>query len=100
MIGIFRGACRDNLAGLFRSRHRSQKQLEVLKECGLVETERYWRGSVKLGTASLTTRGMRLLQGPIEPSDQGDGQAQRYRSGETRANRILHNAAVFRPTQR
>jgi len=40
MIGISRGACRDYLAGLFRSRHRSQKQLEGLKECGLVEIER------------------------------------------------------------
>lgn len=40
MIGISRGAGRDYLAGLFRSRHRSQKQLGALREDGLVEIER------------------------------------------------------------
>ena len=100
MIGILRGACWDDPAGPFRSRHHSQNQLGVLREHGLVEIGHYWRGSVKLGTASLTTRGMRLLGDPIEPTDQGDEQAQRCRSGETRANRILHNAAILRATQR
>ena len=58
IIRIFRGTGWDALAGRFRSRHRSQKQLNVVKEYCLVAVERYRCGPVNLRAASLTTPGL------------------------------------------
>ena len=100
MIGIFRGACCDDLAVLFQSRSRSRQALDVLEGYGLVVIERFRRGSAKLRTASLTSRGKRFLHRCIDPRDPGDEEAQTYRSGKASGHQVLHDAAVYRAAQR
>lgn len=100
MIGIFRGACCDDLAVLFQSRSRSRQALDALEGYGLVVIERFRRGSAKLRTASLTSRGKRFLHRCIDPRDPGDEEAQTYRSGKASGHQVLHDAAVYRAAQR
>lgn len=100
MIGVFRGASCDDLAGLFQSRNRSRQALDALEGYGLVVIERFRRGSAKLRTASLTTRGKRFLHRCIDPRDPGDAEAQMYRSGKASSHHVLHDAAVYRAAQR
>ena len=99
MIGIFRGACCDDLAALFQSRHRSRQALDALEGYGLVVIERFRRGSVKLRTASLTSRGKRFLHRCIDPRDSGDEEAQMYHSGKACGHQVLYDAAVYRAAQ-
>lgn len=100
MIGVFRGASCDDLAGLFQSKNRSRQALNALEAYGLVVIEGFRRGSAKLRTASLTTRGKRFLHLYIDPRDPADEEAQMYRSGRASSHQVLHDAAVYRAAQR
>ena len=99
MIGAFPGAACDDLASLFQSRRRCQRALSDLEASDLVRIETFWRGDTKLSIASLTRRGLMLLNRDIDPRDRGDERAQIYRSGPAHDNRILHDAAVYRAAQ-
>ena len=99
MIGAFPGAACNDLADLFQTRNRCQRALSDLKVSDLIRIETFWRGDAKLRIASLTNRGLRLLNRYIDPRVRGDEQAQMYRSGPAHDNRVLHDAAVYRAAQ-
>lgn len=99
MIGAFPGAACDDLACLFQSRNRCRRALSDLEASDLVRIETFWRGDTKLRIASLTRRGLMLLNQHIDPRDPGDERSQIYRSGPAHDNRILHDAAVYRAAQ-
>ena len=99
VIGAFPGATSHDLANLFQTRHRCQRALADLKVSDLIRIETLWRGDTKLRIASLTYRGLRLLNRYIDPRTRGDERAQIYRSGPAREDRVLHNAAVYRAAQ-
>ena len=96
VIGAFPGAACHDLADLFQSRNRYQRALSDLKVSDLIRVETFWRGDTKLRVASLTHRGLRLVNRYIDPRVRGDEQAQIYRSGPARDDHILRDAAVYR----
>lgn len=99
MIGAFPGAACDDLASLFQTRNRCQRALADLEASDLIGIETFWRGDTKLRIASLTRRGLMLLNRSIDPRDRSDERAQIYRAGPAHDNRILHDAAVYRAAQ-
>ena len=99
VIGAFPGAACHDLADLFQTRNRCQRALSDLKVSDLIRVETFWRGDTKLRIASLTHRGLRLVNRYIDPRVRGDEQAQIYRSGPAREDRVLHDAAVYRAAQ-
>ena len=99
MIGAFPGAACHDLANLFKTRNRCRRALADLKVSDLIRIETFWRGDTKLRVASLTYRGLRLVNRYIDPRPRGDERAQIYRSGPARDDHILHDAAVYRAAQ-
>ena len=99
VIGAFPGAACDDLANLFQTRNRCRRALADLKVSDLIRIETFWRGDTKLRVASLTYRGLRLVNRYIDPRPRGDERAQIYRSGPARDDHILHDAAVYRAAQ-
>ena len=99
VIGAFPGAACHDLANLFKTRNRCRRALADLKVSDLIRIETFWRGDTKLRVASLTYRGLRLVNRYIDPRRRGDERAQIYRSGPARDDHILHDAAVYRAAQ-
>ena len=99
VIGAFPGAACHDLANLFQTRNRCRRALADLKVSDLIRIETFWRGDTKLRVASLTYRGLRLVNRYIDPRSRGDERAQIYRSGPARDDHILHDAAVYRAAQ-
>ena len=95
-VGIFQVVRCDDLADSFSSRKRARSALRNLESRGLLRIERFRRGRVRIGVASLTQSGKRVLTQHVDPRDADDDEAQTYRTGPASESQVLHDTAVYR----